>query len=61
MHLGGKDGGAASRTDAVSTLDVLGDDGWEVVSFSPSHAASRGLSVETTEYVVLLKRPREDR
>jgi hypothetical protein len=60
MHLGGKDGGAASRADAASMLDTCGRDGWEVVGFSPSHASSRGLSVETTEFVVLLKRPARD-
>ncbi len=43
----------AAATDA---LDALGADGWEAVGFSPSHAASHGLRVETTRYVVLLKR-----
>jgi hypothetical protein len=56
IHLSGNDDGATSRADAVSTLDTLGRDGWEVVGLSPSHAASHGLRVETTEYVVLLKR-----
>ena len=55
IHLAGKDDEAA-RAEAVSVLDALGADGWEVVGFSPSHAASHGLRVETTEYVVLLKR-----
>ena len=51
-----KDTGPASRAAAVSALDVLGRDGWEAVTFSPSHASSHGLRVETTQYVVLLKR-----
>jgi hypothetical protein len=58
VHLGGKDGGAASRAGAVADLDVLGRDGWEAVAFSPSQASSHGLRVETSEHVVLLKRPR---
>jgi hypothetical protein len=58
VHLGGKDGGAASRVDAAITLDVLGRDGWEAVGFSPSQASSHGLRVETSEHVVLLKRPK---
>ena len=61
VHLVGKDDGATSRADAVSTLDMLGRDGWEVVGFSPSHASSHGLRVETTQYVVSLKRPSKDR
>ena len=44
---------------AVDLLDALGAEGWEAVSFSPAEATSHGLrSVQTTEYVVLLKRPR---
>ena len=58
VHLGGKDGGAASRADAAAALDALGRDGWEAVGFSPSQASSHGLRVETSEHVVLLKRPR---
>jgi hypothetical protein len=59
MHLaGGKDDGASARADALSTLNRLGRDGWEVVGLSPSHASSHGLRVETTEYVALLKRRR---
>ena len=42
---------------AVAELDALGVDGWEAVGVSPSHASSHGLRVETTRYVVLLKRP----
>jgi hypothetical protein len=45
-----------ARTEATRALDALGADGWEAVGFSPSHAASHGLRVETTRYVVLLKR-----
>lgn len=56
VHLGGKDGGATSRADAAAMLDALGDDGWEAIGFSPSQAASHGFRVETSEYVVLLKR-----
>ena len=56
LNLAGKDG-VASRADAVATLDSLGRDGWEAISLSPSHASSHGLRVETTDYVVLLKRP----
>ncbi len=55
VHLSGKDHDA-SRAEAVAVLDALGADGWEVVGFSPSNAASHGLRVETTEYIVLLKR-----
>ncbi len=44
------------RDEATQALDALGADGWEAVGFSPSHAASHGLRVETTRYVVLLKR-----
>lgn len=58
VHLGGKDGGSASRADAAEMLDALGEAGWEAVGFSPSQAASHGFRVETSEYVVLLKRPR---
>jgi hypothetical protein len=58
VHLGGKDGGASSRAEAASILDGLGRDGWEAVGFSPSQASSHGLRVETSEHVVLLKRPR---
>ena len=56
IHLGGKDSGESARADAVSTLDALGDNGWEVVGFSPANASSHGLRVETTQFVVLLKR-----
>jgi hypothetical protein len=58
VHLGGKDGGVASRADAAAALDTLGKDGWEAVGFSPSQASSHGLRVETSEHIVLLKRPR---
>ena len=50
---------AAQRAEVVALLDTYGRDGWEAVGFSPSHAASHGLRVETTQYVVLLKRPLE--
>ena len=56
VHLSGKDRDA-SRDEAVAVLDALGADGWEVVGFSPANAASHGLHVETTDYIVLLKRP----
>ena len=46
----------AIRTAAVVALNDLGRDGWEATGFSPSHAASHGLRVETTRFVVLLKR-----
>jgi len=46
---------------ATELLDELGADGWEAVAFSPAEATSHGLrSVQTTEYVVLLKRPRAE-
>jgi hypothetical protein len=49
-----RDAGAATEL-----LDELGAQGWEAVGFSPAEATSHGLrSVQTTEYVVLLKRPR---
>ena len=57
VDLGGNDHDAA-RAEVVAGLDELGGDGWEVVGFSPSHASSHGLRVETTQYLVLLKRPR---
>ena len=55
VHLSGKDHDA-TRAEAVATLDALGADGWEVVGFSPANASSHGLHVETTDYIVLLKR-----
>ena len=55
MHLDGKDG-AVSRQDAAAALDELGGDRWEAIGLLPSHASSRGLHVETTDFVVLLKR-----
>jgi hypothetical protein len=58
VHLGGRNDGESARAYAVSTLDELGHDGWEAVGFSPSNASSHGLHVETTQYVVLLKRSR---
>jgi hypothetical protein len=51
----GKDDADALRAATVA-LDALGADGWEAVGLSPSHASSHGLRVETTRYVVLLKR-----
>ena len=49
---------AAALLAATGDLDRLGADGWEAVGMSPSHASSHGLRVETTRFVVLLKRPR---
>ena len=44
--------------DASHVLDELGAQGWEAVGFSPAEATSHGLrTVQTTTYVVLLKRP----
>ena len=44
---------------ATALLDGFGAEGWEAVGFSPAAATSHGLrTVQTTEYVVLLKRPR---
>ena len=60
LQLAGKDHDA-SRAAAVSALDALGSEGWEVIGFSPSSAASHGFRVETNEYVVLLKRPAKGR
>jgi len=57
LTIPGKDDDRA-RGEATRALDTLGADGWEAVGFAPSHAASHGLRVETTRYVVLLKRPR---
>jgi len=51
----GKDDADALRS-AKAELDALGVKGWEAVGISPSHASSHGLRVETTRYVVLLKR-----
>lgn len=55
IELPGKDEDAA-KAAALRALDRLGGDGWEAVGFAPSHAASHGLRVETTRFVVLLKR-----
>lgn len=55
VELHGKDEEAAVAT-AQRALDKLGSEGWEAVGFSPSHASSHGLRVETTRYVVMLKR-----
>ncbi len=52
VHLGPKD----DLDTARRALDDLGLDGWEAVGFSPAHASGHGLSVDTTEYVVLLRR-----
>lgn len=51
----GKDDAAALQA-ATAGLDRLGTQGWEAVGLSPSHASSHGLRVETTRFVVLLKR-----
>ena len=56
VQLGGKVPDAA-RAEVAAELTALGRDGWEAVGFSPSHASSHGFSVETTQYIVLLKRP----
>jgi hypothetical protein len=56
FHIAGDPDTAAARADAVASLNALGRDGWEVVGFSPSHASSHGLRVETTQHLVLLKR-----
>jgi hypothetical protein len=55
VQLGDRDDASA----AADELDALGADGWEAVGFSPAHASGHGLSVHTTQYVVLLKRERE--
>ena len=55
LDLPGKDD-PARRVAAADSLDALGHVGWEAVGFSPSHASSHGLRVETTRFVVLLKR-----
>jgi hypothetical protein len=57
VHVAGNDDGPA-RAEAASTLNALGHDGWEAVGFSPARASGHGLRVETTDYVVLLKRRR---
>lgn len=59
IHLAGRQDSATARAEAVSDLDLLGRDGWEAVGFSPAQASSHGLRVETTQYVVLLKRHAE--
>jgi hypothetical protein len=56
VQLGGRNADT-TRAEVASALTALGRDGWEAVGFSPSHASSHGFSVETTQYVVLLKRP----
>lgn len=60
IDLAGSRDPAAARDDATNTLGALGEAGWEAVGFSPSHASGHGLRVETTQYVVLLKRPLGD-
>lgn len=55
LALSGKEDDAAVAA-AERGLGALGADGWEAVGFAPSHAASHGLRVETTRYVVLFKR-----
>ena len=50
---------ASRRAGALAGINDLGSDGWEVVGFAPSHAASRGLRVETDRFLVLLKRVRD--
>jgi len=44
--------------DDLAALDALGAEGWEAVGFAPSTASGRGLHVETSSYVTLLKRRR---
>ena len=58
VEITGKDDHATARAETVAFLDELGADGWEATGFTPSHASSHGLRVETTQYLVLLKRPR---
>ena len=58
LTLPGKDDDDA-RLAATGALDSLGADGWEAVGIAPSHAASHGLRVETTRYVVLFKRAKK--
>jgi hypothetical protein len=45
----------------LAALDDLGAEGWEAVGISPATASGRGLHVETSTYVVLLKRTRSGR
>jgi len=51
---------AGNGLPAVGVLDELGAQGWEVVGFAPSKAAGHGLHVETSAYLVLMKRPLEE-
>lgn len=56
--------GRGEPPDPEGLLARLGAEGWEAVGFAPSTAGSHGLRVETTAYVVLLKRraaPRRSR
>ncbi|MFN8037448.1 MAG: hypothetical protein U0V73_16125 [Acidimicrobiia bacterium] len=43
---------------SVRALDRLGTDGWEAVGIAPATAARHGLGVESSAFVVLLKRSR---
>ncbi|MGZ4675271.1 MAG: hypothetical protein ACXVJ7_13735 [Acidimicrobiia bacterium] len=56
LELPGKDDPDA-RIERAAALDQLGAEGWEAVGVTPTHAASHGLRVETTRFIVLLKRP----
>jgi hypothetical protein len=59
VHLTGKDDSETARAAAIANLELLGRDGWEAVGLSPTQASSHGLRVETTRFVVLLKRHSE--
>jgi|GEM_PF-3147647 hypothetical protein len=41
---------------SMARLDELGRDGWEAVGLAPATASRHGLGVESSEFVVLLKR-----
>ena len=56
VHLGDRD----DPTAAADALNGDGGEGWEAVGFAPAHAGSHGLSVQTTDYVVLFKRAIDD-
>lgn len=44
--------------DPVEVLNELGDEGWEAVALVPTTASRHGLGVESSNFLVLLKRPR---
>ena len=43
--------------DPLAAIDELGREGWEAVGIAPATASRHGLGVESSEFVVLLKRP----